>query len=231
MKRFGWVALVLLGLTAPLATACVRTDDGVAIRSEDVEAPITAEATPTTQPSDDSGPAAPGVVATTSTPVPEDAETCPQPVRVPRTTVLVADPHAPRITIALPEGWLTEPGSGDVGAKLQGPDGMFGTVTIAQTKLDPVAAFTEYADKAMAVSPVTSISVLPAELCGYSGQKLMGAWSDTPQQSVEFLDRIVHIWTNTNNYLVAIHVQAPAGTDGFDAASTVLIEDFAVEIP
>ena len=73
--------------------------------------------------------------------------------------------------------------------------------------------------------------MLPAELCGYSGQKLMGAWSDNPQRSVEFLDRIVHIWTNTNDYLVAVHAQAPAGTDGFDAASTVLIEDFAVGIP
>ena len=68
---------------------------------------------------------------------------------------------------------------------------MFATVTIAQTKLDPAEAFTEYADKVMAVSAVSSVSVLPAELCGYSGQKLMGAWSDTPQQSVEFLDRIV----------------------------------------
>ena len=107
---------------------------------------------------------------------------------------------------------------------------MFATVTIARTQLDPAAAFTEYADKVMAVSAVSSVSVLPAELCGYSGQKLMGAWSASPQQSVEFLDRIVHVWTNTNNYLVAVHVQAPAGTDGFDAASTVM-EDFAVGIP
>jgi len=98
-------------------------------------------------------------------------------------------------------------------------------------KLDPTAAFTEYADNVMAVSPVSSVSVLPAELCGYSGQKLMGNWSDNPQQSVEFLDRIVHIWTNTNNYLVAVHSEAPAGTPGFDAASTVLIDDFAVGIP
>ena len=143
----------------------------------------------------------------------------------------VSDPAAPKITVAVPDGWSVEPGSGDVGVRMQGPDGMFATVTIAQTKLDPAAAFTEYADKVMAVSAVSSVSVLPAELCGYSGQKLMGAWSDTPQQSVEFLDRIAHIWTNTDNYLVAIHVQAPAGTDGFDAASTVLIEDFAVGIP
>ncbi len=64
----------------------------------------------------------------------------------------------------------------------------------------------------MAVSPVSSVSVLPADLCGYSGQKLMGAWSDNPQQSVEFVDRIAHIWTDTDNYLVAVHAQAPAGT-------------------
>src|SRR4029079_15495375 len=107
--------------------------------------------------------------------------------------------------------------SADVGLRMEGPDGMFATVTIAQTNLGPAEAFTDYADKGMAVSAVSSVSVLPAELCGYSGQKLMGAWSDTPQQSVEFLDRIVHIWTNTDNYLVAIHVQAPAGTARFAA--------------
>ena len=80
-----------------------------------------------------------------------------------------------------------------------------------------------------AVSAVSSVSVLPAELCGYSGQKLMGAWSDTPQQSVEFLDRIVHVWTNAGDYLVAVHVQAPAGTAGFDAAvGGAASTDFAV---
>ena len=133
--------------------------------------------------------------------------------------------------MAVPDGWSVAPGSGDVGVRMEGPGGMSATVTIAQTQLDPAEAFTEYADKVMAVSPVSSVSVLAAQLCGYSGQKLMGAWSDTPQQSVEFLDRIAHIWTNSNNYLVAVHVQAPAGTDGFDAASTVLIEDFSVGIP
>ena len=143
----------------------------------------------------------------------------------------VSDPEAPRITVAVPDGWSVAPGSGDVGVRMEGPGGMSATVTIAQTQLDPAEAFTEYAGKVMAVSPVSSVSVRPAQLCGYSGQKLMGAWSDTPQQSVEFLDRIAHIWTNSNNYLVAVHVQAPAGTDGFDAASTVLIEDFAVGIP
>ena len=78
-----------------------------------------------------------------------------------------------------------------------GPDGIWATVTIARTPLDPAAAFKKYADEAMAASAVSSVSVLPADLCGYSGQKLLGAWSDTPQQAVEFGDRIAHVWTNT----------------------------------
>jgi len=109
---------------------------------------------------------------------------------------------------------------------------MFATVTIAPTTLDPAAAFTEYADEVMEVSAVSSVSVLPAELCGYSGQKLMGAWSDTPQNAVEYEDRIVHIWANSgNNYLVAVHVQAPTGTPGFDSAAALLTEDFEIVLP
>ena len=231
MKRFGLTASVLLSLLVPLASGCVRTDEGVAIRSEDAATTTSARPRPT-QPTEDAGPAAPGILTTSRTPIPAATVSCAQPVKPAASAVArVSDPAAPTITVAVPDGWSVEPGSGDVGVRIQGPDGMFATVTIAQTKLDPAEAFNEYADKVMAVSTVSSVSVLPAELCGYSGQKLMGAWSDTPQQSVEFLDRIVHIWTNTNNYLVAIHVQAPAGTGGFDAASTVLIEDFAVGIP
>ncbi len=231
MKRYGWTALVLLSLVVPMASGCVRTDEGVAIRSEDAPKSTSVPPQPT-KPTEDAGPAAPGIVATTRTPIPPDGVACSQPVKPAVTAAAqVSDPWAPRITVAVPDGWSVEPGSGDVGVRMQGPDGMFATVTIAQTKLDPEEAFTEYADKVMAVSAVSSVSVLPAELCGYSGQKLMGAWSDTPQQSVEFLDRIAHIWTNAGNYLVAVHVQAPAGTDGFDGASTVLIEDFAVGIP
>jgi hypothetical protein len=230
VRRFGWTTRVLLSLVVVLS-ACVRTDDGVAIRGE-YAAPSTSARPHPGNPTEDAGPAAPGVVATTRTPIPADTVSCPELVKPAVSAVAqVADAAAPKITVAVPDGWSVRSGSGDVGLRLQGPDGMLATVTIAQTKLDPVAAFTEYADKAMAVSAVSSISVLPAELCGYSGQKLMGAWSDTPQQSVEFLDRIAHIPTNSNNYLIAIHVQAPAGTDGFDAAAAVLIEDFAVGIP
>lgn len=241
MNRFSRTAYVAACLMALLASGCVRTDAGVAVRSEDAAGPGSASSqpsaapstkAPSTRPTEDAGPAAPGIVPTTRAPIPPNTVTCAQPVRPAVEAVAqVSDPQAPRITVAVPDGWSVTPGSGDVGVRLDGPDGMSATVTIARTQLDPAAAFTEYADKVMAVSPVSSVSVLPAELCGYSGQKLMGAWSNSPQQSVEFLDRIAHIWTNSGDYLAAVHVQAPGGTAGFDAASTVLIEDFAVRIP
>jgi len=104
-------------------------------------------------------------------------------------------------------------------------------VSVAATTLDPEAAFRDYTDKIMAQSAVSSVSVLPAELCQYSGQKLMGAWSDTPQNAVEFFDRVAHVWTNTTNYLVAIHVEAPTGVDALDAASAAITDDVEITIP
>jgi hypothetical protein len=231
MKRFGWSTVVLMCLMAALASGCVRTSDSVPVRSG--EAPQATESPPrATAPPGETGISAPGVAPTSRAPIPPESVTCAQPVKTAVEAVAqVSDPLAPRITVAVPDGWRVSPGSGDVGIRMDGPGGMSATVTIAQTQLDPAEAFTEYADKVMAVSAVSSVSVLPAELCGYSGQKLMGNGSDTPGQPVEFIDRIAHIWTNSNNYLVAVHVQAPGGTDGFDAASTVLIENFAVDIP
>jgi hypothetical protein len=108
---------------------------------------------------------------------------------------------------------------------------MSATITIAATQLDAAAAFREYTDGLMAQSAVSTVSIVPGELCGYSGQKLMGAWSDTPQNSVEFTDRIVHVWTNTKNYLVSVHVQAPTGVPGLDGAAELLTEDFEVRQP
>ena len=145
-------------------------------------------------------------------------------------TAAVSDPAAPKITVGLPPDWSTTPGDGDVGAKLTGPDGIWATVTIAKTRLDPSAAFKQYADDAMAASAISSVSVLPADLCGYSGQKLLGSWSDMPEQAVEFGDRIAHVWTNTGNYLVAVHVQGPADA-GFDPFTSPMMDDFAIEIP
>jgi hypothetical protein len=147
-------------------------------------------------------------------------------------TAQVKDPQAPKITVGVPDGWSMSAGSGDIGGQLTGPDGMTATITIAQTQLDPAAAFQKYADGLMEEAAVSSVSVLPGQLCEYSGQKLMGAWSDTPQNAVEFEDRIVHVWTNSgNDYLVSVHVEAPTGTSGFDDAASVLTEDFEIVLP
>jgi hypothetical protein len=214
------------------ASACVRTSEGVPV----AESPATATSStpgPTgAAPTTDNSQPPPGIVPTTRAPLPVDAVTCSPSVK-PVVAVLaqIADPQAPRITVAVPTGWGMSVGTGDVGARLTGPNGMFATVTIAATRLDPEAAFREYTDEVMDQAAVSTVSILPAELCAYSGQKLMGAWSDEPANSVEFTDRIVHVWTNAGDYLVAVHVQAPTEAKQDDAAIALLTDDFEIRIP
>jgi hypothetical protein len=229
MKRVGLAALAL----ACLLAACTRTSDGVPVAGEG--GPWTVAPSP---PSTTTGPTQQnessfGIVPTTRAPVPPNTVACSQTIQPSvRMTAEVDDPQAPKITVGVPDKWSMTAGTGDVGGKLNGPGGMEATVTIAVTQLDPAAAFRKYADDLMAESAVSTVSVLPGELCGYSGQKLMGAWSDTPQNAVEYEDRIAHIWTNSGtNYLVAVHVQAPTGTPGFDAAAALLTEDFEILLP
>lgn len=173
----------------------------------------------------------PGVVETTRQAVPTDAQVCVQDMTGRTATAAVADPAAPRITVGVPEGWSTAPGPGDVGALLSGPDDMLAEISITATALDPAAAFTRYSDDVMAKYPISTLSLLPADLCGYSGQKLMGTWADDPEESTEYQDRVVHIWTNSKDYLVAVHVEAPSGTAGFDAAASALTSDFNIVLP
>jgi hypothetical protein len=229
MKRVGWAALAL----ACLLVACERTSDGVPVAGEQPTAATSSAPSATTRPTQEADQSAPGVVSTTRAPVPPNTIACSPPIKpAVRMTAEVEDPHAPRITVGVPEGWSMTAGSGDVGGRLEGPRGMWAAVTIAQTQLDPTAAFRKYADGLMEKSAVSSVSIMPGELCGYSGQKLMGAWSDTPQNAVEFEDRIAHVWTNSgNSYLVAVHVEAPTGTPGFDTASSLLTEDFEIGLP
>jgi hypothetical protein len=229
MKRVGWAALAL----ACLLVACERTSDGVPVAGEQPTAATSSVPSATPRPTQEADQSAPGVVPTTRAPVPPNTIAC-SPAGEPavRMTAEVEDPHAPRITVGVPEGWSMTAGSGDVGGRLEGPRGMWAAVTIAQTQLDPTAAFRKYADGLMDKSAVSSVSIMPGELCGYSGQKLIGAWSDTPQNAVEFEDRIAHVWTNSgNSYLVAVHVEAPTGTPGFDDASSLLTEDFEIGLP
>jgi hypothetical protein len=218
-------------LTAVVASACVRTSEGVPVAEP--SAPASSSLRPSAAPpTADNDQAPPGVVPTIQVPVPVGAVTCAPPAKHPvMVAAAVSDPTAPVITVALPPGWSMSQGSGDVGAQLNGPDGMSATVTIVPTQVDPAAAFRDYTNRLMAQSAVSSVSILPGELCDYSGQKLMGAWSDTPQNSVEFTDRIVHVWTNKKNYLVSVHVQAPTGVPELDAAGELLTGDFGVRIP
>ncbi len=222
-------------LAAALVSSCGRSADGVAVTAGSASptstSVVAAPATTTTTTTSSTEPPASsvyGVVPTTRAAVPS----CDQVSTATATTVaVVADPAAPRITLGVPAGWTVAPGSGDVGARLSGPDAMSATVSITPSPVDAATAFTRYSDRVMAAAPISSVSVLPAELCGYSGQKLMGNWSDAPGQSKEFADRIAHIWTTTKDYLVAIHVQAPTGSPGFDAATSVLMDDFGIGIP
>ena len=237
--RTRWAALAALCLTTVLVSACGKTSEGEPVAA-DVES--VAESTPSTTvtstqttraiPTPEADLTEPGVLPTTRTAVAPGTVTCAVPdPSAEGVTAAVADPGAPKITVALPPGWSTTQGDGDVGAKLTGPEGIWATVTIARTTLDPAAAFKQYADEAMAASAVSSVSVLPADLCGYSGQKLLGSWADTPEQAVEFGDRVAHVWTNSGDYLVVVHVQGPQGSADFDPFTSPMMDDFGIEIP
>jgi hypothetical protein len=230
--------LAALCMATLVVSACGKTSEGEPVADDAATVAATtssaaASTTPTTRaiPTPEADLTEPGVVPTTRTEVASGTVTCagPEPAQE-GVTATVADPAAPKITVLLPQGWSTEPGEGDIGAKLTGPEGVWATVTIAKTTLEPAQAFKQYADDAMAASAVSSVSVLPADLCGYSGQKLLGSWADTPEQAVEFGDRVAHVWTNSGDYLVAVHVQGPAGT-GFDPFTSPMMDDFAIEIP
>jgi hypothetical protein len=219
-------------LAVPGVAACARNSAGTAVRADpstSTSAPTSTS--PTTKVTDEPESSQPGVLETTRVPVPPNAVACRQEEPGQTAVATVADPAAPQIAIRVPSGWSVTPGSGDVGATLSGPEGMVGTVTIAATPLDATAAFARYGDDVMAKYPISTLSLLPGDFCGFSGQKLMGTWAEDPDKSIEYHDRIAHIWTNTGNYLVAVHVEAPSGAAGFDAAASILTDKFGIVIP
>jgi hypothetical protein len=196
-------------------------------------APTTANSATPQQPTTSRGAPVPGIEQTLPDHIPPNAFVCfPQPTGIGVGTVAqVSDPLAPRITLTVPEDWTSEPGQGDVALTLNGPDGMTGTVTIAETTLDPAAAFADYAASLRRSKPDLKMDTVGATFCGYSSQKLSGMFSG-PSGALGFADRITHIWTNTNKYLVTIHLEGPADAPpGFTAAKTALMQDFAVVIP
>jgi hypothetical protein len=215
-----------------LVSGCGRRVAGDAVRAG---GPATFTTANSTNPSATRQPATttvPGVETTLPDHIPPNAFVCfPQPAGIGTGTVAqVADPAAPRITVAVPDGWNGQPGEGDVALALGGPDGMTGTVTIAATTLDPAAAFADYAAMLRRSKPDLQLHTAGAKFCGYSSQKLTGKFLGPPG-TLDFADRITHIWTNTNKYLVTIDLEGPADAPGFDAAKTALMQDFAVVIP
>ena len=205
---------------------CVRTTDGVPIWTGQP-----AKSTAPQSTTSNSAPA-PGIETTLPDRMPPDAFAC-----LPETTgigigtvAMVSDAAAPRLTVTRPDGWTSESGQRDVALTLAGPDGLAGTVTIAATKLDAAAAFADYAASLKRSKPDLHVDTVGAPFCGYSSQKLTGSYLGPPG-TLDFADRITHIWTNTDKYLVTIHFEGPADAPGIDAAKAALMQDFAVVIP
>jgi hypothetical protein len=214
--------------TIAVLSGCDRTIDGIAAWTGGSAQPATGSHPPTTG----NRASAPGIETTLPEHIPPNAFVCfPEPAGIGIGTVAqVSDPAAPRITLPVPEGWTNEPGQGDVALSLSGPDGMTGKVTITETARDPASAFAEYVATLARSKPDFQLDTVGVKFCGFSSQKLTGTFLG-PQGTVEFADRITHIWTNTDKYLVATHLEGPQDAPGFGAAKAALMQDFAVVIP
>ncbi len=174
----------------------------------------------------------PGIVTTHPEHIPPDTVACsPSLTGEGRATLAsVSDPAAPRITISVPDGWTSTPGSGATALMLTGPNGMKATVTIAPTDLQPDRAFLAYTASLGGSMRHLNLLVTGVPFCGFSSQLLTGTLQGS-SGPIEFADRVTHIWTNTKNYLVAIHLEGPAAVPGFRSAKSALMQDFAVVIP
>jgi hypothetical protein len=208
--------------SAGLAVGCERSTGGTA-----TGALSSSSAAPRSDPAEP----VPGVESTLREHIPPNALVCfPPPTGDGRLTpASVSDPVAPRITVPFPDGWNSVPGVGDIALSSTGPDGMSMRLTITGTSLDPGGAFLRYATALRTTKPGAKVTVAPAQFCGYSGQLLSGTIPGPA--AVDFADRIAHIWTNTQAYLVAVHLEGPAGAPGFAAAKSTLMQQFAILIP
>lgn len=172
----------------------------------------------------------PGIATTLPDHIPPDALVCAPSTTGHPTLATVSDPAAPRITIALPDGWSSAAGTGDTALTLTAPEGISATVTIAATDLQPDSAFLRYTATMGGTMARLKFSVTGAPFCGYSSQ-LLTMTVQTPSGPVNYADRITHIWTNTKKYLVAVHLEGPTSAAGFSAAKSTLMQQFTVVIP
>ena len=172
-----------------------------------------------------------GVTTTLPDTVPPNALVC-LPTATPGepATAQVDDPSAPRIVVAMPAGW-SRPTPSAAGLTLTGPGGMTGAVYGRQDPARPRRRVREVHRRRLRPAPSAASAFSPRKACGYSGQRLKGVLSGGAAGEQTYEDRIAHVWTNANDYLVVIHVAAPQASPAFDAATSVLTADFAITIP
>ncbi len=220
----GAVALTLLaGCGSGVVKDPYSSTDGAATTTSVTTLPV---ATPPRE--WPSGAAAPidGLVPTTTRVLASGEVTCPPPAG-PTVTVRSPAPGSPTLTVAVPEGF-TEVTPHAAAVRLTGPTGMAAEITLTPTTSTARAAFEQYTDARAGDSPVNSVSALPGDLCGYSGQKLTGVLAD---KGTDFADRIVHLWTNSGDFLAVVRLEAPSGTPGFDEAESQMLDDFGIAMP
>ncbi|WP_244168260.1 hypothetical protein [Mycobacterium paraffinicum] len=216
--------VVALCLLAVAAVGCEKTTAG---RVTGGSSSSTVATTSTTRVPDPAEPV-PGVETTLPDHIPPNALVCyPPPASGSMTKASVADPAAPVLTVPLPNGWAPTPGTGDVALTATGPDGMAVRVSITRTDLEPGGAFLRYATDLRTANPGVKVTATAAQFCGYSSQLLSG----TGGGANDFADRITHVWTNTQKYLVVVHLEGPGKAPGFDAAKSTVMQQFAVIIP
>lgn len=197
-----------------------------------VAAPVTtapAVTTSSSRPAPEFALPAYGVEPTTTRALAAGEITCPPPPG-PTVTAGSQAPGSPTLTVAVPEGF-TEVTPHAAAVRLTGLAGMTAEITLTPTTRTARADFEQYADDRVAKHSISSVSVLPGDLCGYSGQKLMGVLADRPGKGTRYADRIVHVWTNGGDFLAAVRVEAPSGTPEFDQASSAMLADFGITMP
>lgn len=196
-----------------------------------VTAPVTtvpAVTTSSSRPAPEFALPAYGVEPTTKRVLAAGEITCPLPGG-PAVTVRSPAPGAPTLTVGIPEGFNEVPHA--EGVRLTGPAGVTAEITLVPTTRDAQDAFDQYSNERVAKFSINSVSVLPGDLCGYSGQKLMGVLSDQPGKGTQYADRIVHLWTNSGDFLAAVRVEAPSGGPEFDQAGSAMLADFGITMP
>ncbi|BBX98163.1 hypothetical protein MLAC_34570 [Mycobacterium lacus] len=218
-------------LSGSVAAGCHTTPGGMlGGGTASSAAPSSTSAVP--KPPSDPAEAVPGIAVTLPDRIPPNALVClpPRPGDGRAASAEVSDPGAPKITISMPDGWNSSAGTGDTALMLIGPDGMSATVTIAATELEPGGSFLRYTANLGGSMPRLKFSVAGAQFCGYSSE-LLTMTIQGPAGAIDLADRIAHIWTNSKQYLVAIHLEGPAGAAGFGAAKSRLMQDFGIVIP